>query len=287
MKHMSEDNILFPDGRIAPMSDIEFGQIVEYMHSGYGIELKDKRTVVAGRLDGKMSGLGYGNYSDIIREIKNNPGGKTAKIFVDILTTNYTFFMREFEHFEFWKDKVLPGLRTRLAGTRDLRVWCAAASTGEEPYTIQMILNDYFGNDDLEWDMGILATDISVQSLQTAVRGIYPTESLSGLPFGWRERYFKRLDRDSFQVVDNIRKQITFSRFNLMDKFLFKKKMHTVFIRNVMIYFDNNTKVQLLKKLYDILEPGGYMFIGMTESIDSERTGFEYVRPAVYRKPLI
>lgn len=272
--------------RLAPMTDAEFAIIVEYVHDRYGIEMHDKRSIVAGRLTSHMSGLGYSNYTELMRAVKSEPQGVAAKLLIDTLTTNYTFFMREFEHFEFFRDTVLPEIRRKAAGTRDLRVWCAAASTGEEPYTIEMILNDYFGNDNREWDMGILATDISLQSLETAVKGIYPADTVSGLPYGWRERYFKKLDREHYQVTDRIRKQITFSRFNLMDTFLFKKKMQAVFIRNVMIYFDSKTKMQLLNKLYDVIEPGGYMFIGMTENIDHERAGFEYVRPAVYRKPL-
>lgn len=281
----NEEEGLFHIHKVAPMTDREFDRIVAYMRNRYGIEMKDKRSIVSGRLDNHVGALGYSNYTEIMNAAERNPKGPEDKMLVDILTTNYTYFMREFEHFEFWKNDVLAELKQREERSKDLRIWCGASSTGEEPYTIAMILNDYFGIDNPEWDTGILATDVSVQALESAVRGVYPADKIENLPYGWKERYFKKVDREHYQVVSSLRKKVTFSKLNLMDAFLFKKKMHTIFMRNVMIYFDNDTRIDLLNRLYEVLEPGGYLFIGMTENINKNRTGFEYVRPAVYRRP--
>ena len=284
MNNEDEGN-LFHFNRVDPMTDGEFRRIARYMSEHYGIEMKDKRSIVEGRLENHVGELGYHSYTEIMNAAEHNPKGPEDKLLVDILTTNYTYFMREFEHFEFWKNEVLPELKRMEEHSRDLRVWCGASSTGEEPYTIAMVLSDYFGLDSCEWDTGILATEESVQALETEVRGIYPMEKIDMLPYGWKERYFRRVDSGYYQAVRALRKKITFSKLNLMDQFLFKKKMHTIFMKNVMIYFDNETRIDLLNRVYDVLEPGGYLFIGMTENIDRNRTGFEYVRPAVYRKP--
>ena len=284
MNNEDEGN-LFHFNRVDSMTDGEFRRIARYMSEHYGIEMKDKRSIVEGRLENHVGELGYRSYTEIMNAAEHNPKGPEDKLLVDILTTNYTYFMREFEHFEFWKNEVLPELKRREEHSRDLRVWCGASSTGEDPYTIAMVLSDYFGLDSCEWDTGILATDVSVQALETAVRGIYPGEKIDMLPYGWKERYFRQVDSGYYQAVRALREKITFSKLNLMDQFLFKKKMHTIFMKNVMIYFDNETRIDLLNRVYDVLEPGGYLFIGMTENIDRNRTGFEYVRPAVYRKP--
>ena len=285
MDNNFEEGHLFGINRIESMTDDEFRRIVFYMQSNYGIDLKDKRSIVTGRLDNHVGNLGHKSYTEVMNAAERNPRGKEAKLLVDMLTTNYTFFMREFEHFQFWKDKVLPELKMKEEKTRDLRVWCGAASTGEEPYTIAMILSDYFGDAD-GWDTGILATDISVHALETAVKGVYPKNKVTALPYGWRERYFREMSSEDVQIIPEIKKKVTYSTLNLMETFPFRKRMHTIFMRNVMIYFDNNTRLNLLNRLYDVLEPGGYLFIGMTENIDKSRTRFEYVRPAVYRRPL-
>ena len=283
--YFDEDSILCRH-KISPMTEPEFQRIVEFMQRMYGIELKDKRTIVKGRLDNHVGKLGHKSYSEIMDVVERNPGGPEGNLLVDLLTTNYTYFLREFDHFEYWKNKVLPELEVRVGRSKDLRVWCGAASTGEEPYTIAMILSDYFGLDNIEWDTGILATDISVHALEIAVNGIYPKEKLTGLPYGWRDRYYRNVDAQNAQVIQPIRDKVTFSKLNLMEAFNFRKKMHTIFMRNVMIYFDSMTRMNLLDRLYEVMEPGGYLFIGMTENIDKKKTGFEYVRPAVYRKPL-
>ena len=159
----------------------------------------------------------------------------------------------------------------------------AAASTGEEPYTIAMVLRDYFGME-LGWDTQLLATDISMEVLKKASDGIYLQEQIQNLPERWKRQYFKRIDAEHFQVSSELRKQIVFRKFNLMDDITFKGRFQVVFLRNVMIYFEDETKSFLLNNIYDHMETGGYLFIGTTESIDKVKSRFQYVRPSIYRK---
>jgi len=148
-----------------------------------------------------------------------------------------------------------------------------------------MIIDDFLKNDKALWDAKILATDISSKVLAEAVNGVYSKDEVESLPSLWRLNYFQKLDNENYRINDNIKKEVIFRRFNLIEKvYPFKKKFHTIFCRNVMIYFRNDTKTDLIKKFYDIMEYGGYLFIGHTESINRNDTGFQYVMPGIYRK---
>lgn len=145
--------------------------------------------------------------------------------------------------------------------------------------------DDYLKEDKKLWDTKILATDISSKVLNEAMEGIYSKDQIKLLPSQWRLSYFKRIDNENYMIVDNIKKEVIFRKFNLMNKvFPFRKKFHVIFCRNVMIYFDSKTRTELINKFYDILEYGGYLFIGLTESIQRNESKFQYVMPSVYRK---
>ena len=211
--------------------------------------------------------------------------GKLEKQMVNILTTNHTFFMREFEHFEYMKNVVLPWLRKKEARRKDLAIWCGAASTGEEPYMVAMLLKDFFGLEYDEWDTKVLATDVSTAALRQAIAGVYTAEQIEALPEQWRRRYLRPTGQNGqYRVTDELKQEVLFRQFNLMDPFPFKRKMHIVFLRNVMIYFDHNTKRELIQKVYDVMEPGGYLFIGRTETIERGSAPFKLVSPSIFRK---
>ena len=175
-------------------------------------------------------------------------------------------------------------IKAKEAAKKDVRIWSAASSTGEEPYTIAMVLKDFFGMDHSGWDTRVLATDLSTKVLQQAQRGKYLKEQIDPLPENWKRRYFKRLNGLEYQAAPELKKEVIFRQFNLMNPFPFRKKFHVVFMRNVMIYFDDATKQELLRKVYDYLEPGGYLFVGTTESIDRKGNNFQYIEPSIYRK---
>lgn len=192
--------------------------------------------------------------------------------------------MREAEHFYYFRDKVLPYLSSTVKN-KDLRIWSAGCSSGQEPYTLSMIIADYFKDDKKLWDTKILATDISSKVLSEAINGVYSSDEIESLPSLWRLNYFRKLDDKNYMITDEIKNEVIYRKFNLIEKvFPFKKNFHTIFCRNVMIYFDHKTKIELVNKFYDKIEYGGYLFIGHTESIPRNETGFQYVMPSVYRK---
>jgi chemotaxis protein methyltransferase CheR len=240
--------------------------------------------LVIGRLHNVLLQEGFINFTEYYKYLVSDQTGKAVITLLDKITTNHTFFMRESDHFYYFRDKVLPHL-SKTVKDKDLRIWCAASSTGEEPYTLAMILDEFLGNEKTLWDTKILATDISEKVLGIAQKGVYSNERIAPLPSYWKINYFMRYDYEKSIMIDKIRNDVIYRKFNLMDTiFPFKKKFHTIFCRNVMIYFDDQTKNQLVNKFYDHMEYGGYLFIGHSESLNRETTRFKNVMPAVYRK---
>lgn len=263
----------------------EFRQFADYIKLNYGIHLKaEKKTLVESRLGQLFISMNIGSLMEYLEYVKADKTGQAAAVMLDKLTTNYTFFMREPEHFRFFKDRVLPYL-SQTVKDKDLRIWSAACSTGEEPYTLAMLIDEFFGPNKAAWDTKILATDISKAAVTAARTGIYDKEKLSDLPEAWKKHYFKGIDTKKSILTEKIRNEVIFSNINLMDQtFPFKRKMHVIFCRNVMIYFDADTKDRLAEHLYDITEPGGFLFIGLSEGLNRDTTRYKYVMPAVYRK---
>lgn len=266
------------------ISDKEFIKLAGYIKTNFGIHLSDeKRTLVMGRLWNVLNSLNMENFSDYLNYIATDQSGEAARTFINQMTTNHTYFMRESDHFDLFRAKVLPEQVPKIKD-RDLRVWSAGCSTGEEAYTLAILINEFFGNARLGWDTKLLATDISEKVLVEAKKGIYSREEVALLPERWKHNYFHPHGMNQYEVKPKIKNEVVFRRFNLMDPFPFKKKFHVIFCRNVMIYFDASTRMQLIHKFYDSLVPGGYLFIGHSETIQRDHTKFKYVMPAVYRK---
>jgi len=268
-----------------PITNKEFEQLAAYIKKLYGINLKnEKRTLVTGRLYNELVNNGFDNYTDYINYICTDKSGKALSSLVNKITTNHTYFMRESEHFYYYKDVVLPYWLNN-AINKDLRIWSAGCSSGEEPYTLAMIIDESLGKNKIWWDAKILATDISSTVLEKAVKGCYEKDDLDKLSPTWRINYFQKADDNRLMVTDKIKKEVIFRRLNLMDDhFPFKQKFHVIFCRNVMIYFDMETKHKLVNKFYNLLEYGGYLFIGHSETIEKGSSNFRYIMPAVYRK---
>ncbi len=267
------------------MTEEEFFRIYMFLKSRYGIDMSRKKEIMTGRLENYIRAGGWKNYSEYINEVEKDATGKLERELVNILTTNHTFFMREFEHFDYLRKVVLPYLKQKEAKKQDLCIWSGASSTGEEPYMLAMLLKEFFGLEHAQWDTKILATDISTEVLQQAVTGIYNKEQISALPETWKRRFLHALeDGENYEVTKEVKNQVIFRQFNLMDPFPFKRKMHVIFLRNVMIYFDNNTRKELIQKVYDVMEPGGYLFIGKTETLDRDIVPFQLIQPSIFRK---
>lgn len=263
----------------------EFRQFADYIKSKYGINFKDeKKTLIEGRLGQLLASLNINSLTEYMEYVKADKSGKAASLMLDKITTNYTFFMRESEHFKYFKEFVLPYL-SKTVKDKDLRIWSAACSTGEEPYTLAMIMDEYFGPNKGLWNTEVLATDISQKALNIAKKGIYDKDKTTNLPKAWKSKYFKAYNDQQHILIEKIRKEVVFANINLMNiSFPFKRKMHVIFCRNAMIYFDNEAKEKLVQHFYDITEPGGYLFIGHSEGLNRETMRYRYVMPAVYRK---
>jgi chemotaxis protein methyltransferase CheR len=270
---------------VITITDKEFNQLSAYIKANYGIYLKqEKQTLVIGRLQNVLVQNGFQNFSQYYEYVISDKTGIAVSTLLDKITTNHTFFMREADHFSYFKDIVLPFYSNNLL-ERDLRIWCAGCSSGEEPYTLAMIIDEYFGKEKSLWDTKVLATDISNKVLDEAQKGVYSNKEMETLPAKWKLNYINKLDNEFSEFTDMIRKEVIYRKFNLMESvFPFKKKFHVIFCRNVMIYFDEKTKNNLVRKFYDLLEPGGFLFIGHSESLNREETKFKYIMPAVYRK---
>ncbi len=267
------------------ISDREYERLTNYILTNYGIKLgSGKKSLVVGRLQNVLLNKNFNSFSEYFDYIVSDKTGAAVAVLVDKITTNHTFFMREPDHFYYFRDTVLPCLVSTVK-SKDLRIWSAGCSSGEEAYTLAMIMQDYFGADKPLWDTRVLATDISGKVLRIAKKGEYPSKGIETVPLYWRTNYFKKVDNEKSAVIDKIRNEVIFRSFNLMNSnFPFKKKFHVIFCRNVMIYFDAQTKKDLTDRFYDSMEPGGFLFIGHSESLNREETRFEYVTPAVYRK---
>lgn len=267
------------------MSEDEFIRISVFLKSRYGIDMSRKKVIMDGRLENHLRKCGFSNYHQFMDAVEQDVTGETEKTLVNLLTTNHTYFMREFEHFEYLRRVILPWLKEKEAVKKDICIWCGAASTGEEPYTVAMVLSDFFGLEHKEWDTTVLATDVSTGVLKRAVDGIYSKDEVEELPEQWKRRFFRVLpDGERYKVVPELKNEVIFRQFNLMDPFPFKRKMHVVFLRNVMIYFDDATKRKLIRKVYDVMEPGGYLFVGQTETIDRNAAPFQLLQPSIFRK---
>ncbi|MDF2986066.1 MAG: methyltransferase, CheR-type [Eubacterium sp.] len=267
------------------ITEKEFINLVDYIKKNFGVDLYQKKSLVTSRLINYLTENNYDSFTHFFDRILADKTGETTTVLMNKLTTNHTYFMRESQHFNIFKSEVLPYLQRTQQAKKDLNIWSAGCSSGEEPYTLAMIIADYFGINKKEWDTRILATDISTQVLEKAVNGIYKKEEIETLPKKWQSTYFKKQSRGDYKIIQNINNEVIFKRFNLMGhRFPFKRKFHVIFCRNVMIYFDAETKKELVNRFYEYTEDGGYLFIGHSESLSREESQYNYVMPAVYRK---
>ena len=270
------------------LTDAEFQDLRDLIHRLFGIDLTpDKKELVVNRLQPVLRRRELPDFRSYIEFLEKSPGSEATSELIDRIATNHTFFNREPGHFEFFRDEVLPDFvgRSRPPGEKDLRVWCAAASTGEEPYTLMMLILDALGEEYGSWKAGLLATDLSSDALAKASEAIYPEKAVSQLPAKIRKSYFEKVDGGRLRVSARVRNEIVFRRFNLIQgRYAFQKPFHTIFCRNVMIYFDAETKRGVVDRLYDVTAEGGYLFVGHAESLDRSRCPYQYLRPGVYRR---
>ena len=264
------------------LTDGEFLEFVKYMRNNYGIDLSKKRILIEGRLSNAIDKKGMSSFSQYLESIKSNSKEEITML-VNKLTTNYTYFYREEGHFDYLREVILPK-HEKENSSKQLNIWSAGCSSGEEPYTIAMVLDDYFKYRINQWDIHINAGDISEKVLSKAREGIYPKESLIKLPDPYKKRYFKMIGGNEYEVIPEIKKYVTFKTFNLMDYAYEKNKYDVIFLRNVMIYFNGETKKHIIDKIYDATKPEGYLMIGHAEALQRDKSKYIYIKPAIYKK---
>ena len=268
---------------IIKLSDSEFATLVDFVYKGYGINLEKKRVLIEGRMASTLRDRQLSSYSEYLDILFSDKTGQEIIHFLNKITTNHTFFMREMEHFRFMKETALP-LFEKNKRRKDLRIWSAGCSSGQEPYTIAMTLEDYFSGKSGMWNISILGTDISMDALEKAKRAEYSEDMLKDVPQAWKDKYFQDLGNGSYRVSDRIRRNVTFRPLNLNEDFFFPRPFDIIFCRNVMIYFDNITRERLIDRFYKVTADGGYLFVGHSEVVNRRATDFKYVIPSIYRK---
>ncbi len=266
------------------INDRDFQRLVTFVHQNYGIDLSKKRQLIVGRLSNTILSMGFTSFEEYVDNLIKNKKPEDLELMLNKLTTNYTFFMREGAHFELFRDTILPYL-VETKKDKVLSIWSAACSSGEEPYTISMILKEFFGAKASAWDTRVLATDISQNALVAAKNAVYDEDSLKELSPTWKSKYFRPTGQPgTYTVAPEIKNNVIFRTFNLMDPIKFRLKFDVIFCRNVMIYFDQPTKEALVKRFFDATNPGGYLLIGHSESLNKATTPYKYLKPATYRK---
>ena len=265
------------------ITDAEFAQFQRLIYQIAGISLSDsKKVLLVGRLGKRLTALGLSSFSAYYKFVSsgNDPGERQTM--VDLLTTNETYFFREEAHFDFLRQVVIP----KHPPGQSFDIWSGASSTGEEIYTLCMVLADELGPDGA-WT--ILGSDISTHVLNIAQRGLYWLDRTRGLPKEYLRKYCLkgvRSQEGAFIIDPALRRHTRFMQVNLnQDLPNIGGKFHVIFLRNVMIYFDNETKRKVVGRLVERLHPGGYFIVGHSESLNGINETVKAIKPTIYRMP--
>lgn len=268
------------------LSDQEFKLISELVYQKAGINLPEsKKSLVVARLNQAVRRLNFSSFFDYYDYVINSTDDSVLLDLLDRISTNHTYFFREPAHFDF----LLQNNRFRDLITsqneQEVRIWSAGSSSGEEVYTLALLLTDFLKKNNLNYKLKFLATDLSATALDKGIKGIYPSTHLTAVPKALKSKYFKDLKDGNFELTDEIKSKVLFKKLNLMrEEFPFQKKFQIIFCRNVMIYFDLQTRIALVNRFYRYLKNGGYFFIGHSESISRDHSKFHYIQPSVYQK---
>jgi chemotaxis protein methyltransferase CheR len=256
-----------------PFEQRDFDTIATMVHAHSGICLsRSKAMLVYSRLAKRLRALRLSNFAEYVEFIRTDADERTRSI--EALTTNHTRFFREKHHFDHFESEVRPALVKRLEGGGRVRLWSSASSSGEEPYSLAMVM---LGSDSakanalLNKDIALLATDLASHALETGEAGSYPAAAADDIPTQYHRLWLKT-DRDGVSMAPGLKKLVRFRRLNLLNPWPIKGQFDAIFCRNVMIYFDEPTKATLIKRLTDQLVVGGFLYIGHSERIIGEAT---------------
>ena len=263
------------------LRDEQFARIKQLLYKDCGIDLKaGKEGLVKSRLSKRLRILGIDSFEAYLEYVEKDEAQQELYTLVDAMTTNKTSFFREKQHFDFLARQLLPQWKSR----NKMRIWSAACSSGEEPFTLGMVLGENLP-DIASMDVRILATDISDRVLKVARAGVYDQERVDEVPAQLRQKYFTCVERRPprrYEVDASLKSLVRFARLNLMSSWPIQGPFDAIFCRNVMIYFDKKTQAGLIRRFYDLLRPGGHLFVGHAESLTGISHSFRYVQPALY-----
>lgn len=266
------------------LTNKQFEKISEIVYKLCGINLHlGKEVLVKARLAKRLRWLGLNSFEGYMDYLEHDESGQELAIMIDSLTTNKTSFFRESQHFDYLRRHILPELKSR--GNK-IRIWSAGCSSGEEPYTLAIVIRETFP-DIAKMDVRILATDISTKVLGTAKEAVYGQDVLRDVPPELVGKYFtctRTKSPRTYKVNNDVKSMIRLAKLNLMEPWPMKGPFDAIFCRNVMIYFDKPTQQELVRRYFELLEPGGHLFVGHSESLTASSHQFKYVQPAVYIK---
>jgi len=271
------------------LTEAEFKQVSDLVYAHCGINLHDgKKELVRARLAKMLRLRNFTRFSDYLQFVKSDETGTEFSDLIDSLSTNLTSFFRENQHFQFLVENILPRIikKKTLSNQRKIRCWSAGCSSGEEPYSIAITLLENVP-DVNRWDVKILATDISTSSLEKAKKGLYSQSRIDPVPIAQRTKYLtvqKNKGQKVYQTNQSLRNTIVFKYLNLMQEWPIKPPLDFIFCRNVMIYFDKPTQEKLINRYWNMLDSGGILFTGHSESLTGITHKFKYVRPTIYMK---
>lgn len=270
------------------LSEAEFNQLSAFIKTNYGIKLPiTKKVMLESRLKVRLRALNFNSFSEYIDYLFSQEGmNKEVVTMIDLVSTNKTDFYREPKHFDYMLSQALPCLYNN-ENPEPVKIWCAAASTGEEPYTIGITMEE-FKTKQPRLEYSIFCTDISTRVLEKAIQGIYDLDRVEVIPLSIKSKYFlKSKDRinPTVRVIPELRKKLSFRRFNLIDDIYdVQVKFDIIFCRNVLIYFERNVQEQVLNKLVSKLNKNGFLFLGHSESLAGLEVPVKAVSNSVYQK---
>lgn len=267
------------------LSNADFTFVCSYIYEKSGIVLSDsKREMVYRRFTRIIRERNFKSFSDYCNLLKSNPEGE-QKYFINALTTNLTSFFREQHHFDYLAEHEIPRLLNQ--GNKRLRIWSSASSTGEEPYSIAITLMETMKTFLKTWDVKLLATDIDSNVLATAKEGVYEYKRIEDIPEKLKKKYFSRgtgENNTNVRVSSDLQKLITYKELNLMNDWPMKGPFDVIFCRNVIIYFDKKTQLQLFERYHQLLAPKGLLILGHSENLGAFQKYFENVGRTIFRK---
>jgi chemotaxis protein methyltransferase CheR len=268
---------------VVKLQNDEFEYIVNYVKRNYGLNLSKKRVLIECRLRKELERYGLDTFKAYLQMVEKDPTHVMADEMIHRLTTHYTYFFREPQHFEFIEKNILPELCSKPEGFQ-YHVWCAGCATGEECYSLAMLFEQYKEKDSHLPYYHITGTDVSKAVLTVARNGSYPDKELNGFPYYWKGKFCKQNRDGTFSIADRVRRNVSFSRLNLTEPLSMRRKYDLILCRNVMIYFDTQAKKALISNLEKCLNPGGYLMVGHSELLSRESTKLTFVSSAVYKK---